>query len=138
VRGEEKRNVVQIQYTGWPDHGVPTDEEEFIKLTERVDSYNPNNKPMLVHCSAGVGRSGTFCAIHSYVRYLKKFWAEKSDLPDINVPQRLIELRKDRPKMIQTKEQYEFVYRAIYNVFSHLFVELEKRRDEKDKEKEPK
>jgi len=141
-RGDDKRNCLQFQYVGWPDHGVPEDEDDFIKFTEKVDEYNKNGKPLLVHCSAGIGRSGTFCAIHSYVRYLKQYYAAKNDpninlipLPDINVPQRLIELRRDRPKMIQTKEQYEFVYRAIYKVFEDLFKEFAKR-DRENKEKE--
>jgi len=129
-------NVVQIQYTGWPDHGVPSNEDAFIKLTEIVDQNNVGEGPMVVHCSAGIGRSGTFCAIHSYVRYLRKYYKEHNDIPDINIPRRLIELRKDRPKMIQTKEQYEFVYRAIFKVFGSLFDEFEAKRSNEDEKDE--
>jgi len=134
LRGDEKKSVVQIQYVGWPDHGVPEDENDFIILTDMVDKHNKDEKTLVVHCSAGVGRSGTFCAIHSYVRYLRRYFEVKNDLPDINIPQRLIDLRRDRPKMIQTKDQYEFVYRSIYNIFGKLFSEFyEKKRLEEEK-----
>jgi len=135
ARGGEERQVTHLQYTGWPDHGVPEKHEEFLHLAGLVDKYNTKkttegkDKPMVVHCSAGIGRSGTFCAIHSYVKYLREYYKEHNDLPDINIPKRLIELRKDRPKMIQTKEQYEFVYTAMRLVFLSLFEEFEKKRD---------
>jgi len=123
-KGGEKRECLQIQYRGWPDHNIPTDEDEFIRLVEIVDEHNKNDKTLVVHCSAGVGRSGTFCAVHSYVRYLREYYNREKDLPDINVPRRLVELRKDRPKMIQTKEQYEYIYKAIVKVFDSLFKEF--------------
>jgi len=72
------------------------------------------------------------------VRYLRHFYKEHNDLPDINVPKRLIELRKDRPKMIQTKEQYEFVYKAIYKVFRSIFDEFEAKRAKNVPEEEKK
>jgi len=140
-RGDDKKNVVQVQYIEWPDHGVPKNEDHFIELTKKVDGFNSNDRPLLVHCSAGVGRSGTFCAVHSLVRYYNAYSEHKEketglpDLPDVDIPQRLIELRKDRPKMIQTKEQYEFVYRAIYKVFGQKFEEFERRRKQKEEEK---
>jgi len=137
-RGDVIKECEHIQYTGWPDHGVPSDEDEFIYLTEKVDEIQKSENPMIVHCSAGIGRSGTFCAIHSYVRYLRHFYKEHNDLPDINVPKRLIELRKDRPKMIQTKEQYEFVYKAIYKVFRSIFDEFEAKRAKNVPEEEKK
>jgi len=121
-KGEETRNCTQIQYRGWPDHNIPNDEDEFIRLVDIVDEHNKNGKTLIVHCSAGVGRSGTFCAVHSYIRYLRTYFKEHdSDLPDINVARRLVELRKDRPKMIQTKEQYEYIYKAIVKVFNEFF-----------------
>jgi len=125
---DEVRDCIHVQYIGWPDHEVPRDEKVFIKLTEDVDKYNKNNKTMIVHCSAGVGRTGTFIAVHSYVRYLRKYYQDEKDLPDINIPGKLISLRQDRPRMIQTKEQYEFVYKAITLVFNDLLDKFEKER----------
>jgi len=118
----------QIQYIGWPDQGVPSHEIDFLNLINKAEEMNSNDRPMVVHCSAGIGRSGTFCAVHSYVKFMRKYYEEKKDLPDINVPLRLIELRQDRPKMVQTREQYEFIYRALYLVFEKLFEEYAKKK----------
>jgi len=121
-RDDEERTIKQIHYTGWPDHGVPSRPEEFVALCDRVDELNHNsNAPLVVHCSAGVGRSGTFIGIHSYVRFLRETYEKTGDLEDLNVPDLLVRLRKDRPKMVQTKEQYEFIYKAILLEFEVAF-----------------
>jgi len=128
-RGEEERIVRQLHYTGWPDHGVPKSAEEFVRMSDKVDELNEgsNGAPLVVHCSAGVGRSGTFIGIHAYVKFLRKFYDEHKDLPDLNVPKLLIMLRNDRPKMVQTKEQYEFIYKAILYQFKQCFDDFIKK-----------
>jgi len=80
-RGEEERIVRQLHYTAWPDHGVPSSPEEFVKMSDVVDRLNEGSEgPLVVHCSAGVGRSGTFIGIHAYVKYLRKFYEEKKKI----------------------------------------------------------
>jgi len=123
--GEQSREVKQVQYRGWPDHSVPEVPEAFISMCDKVDEINGHSPvPLVVHCSAGVGRSGTFIAIHSYVRHLRKVWDGTGDLPDLNIPKLLISLRNDRPKMVQTKEQYEFIYKAVLLEFERKFTRL--------------
>jgi len=59
--------VVQIQYQEWPDQGVPTDTEGLLLLLERANRALADTEapgPMVVHCSAGIGRSGAFIATH--------------------------------------------------------------------------
>ncbi|KAI9022565.1 protein-tyrosine phosphatase-like protein [Hyaloraphidium curvatum] len=66
----EKRHVLQLQYLAWPDHGVPEDARKVIEFRELVDVLRARangevgeSVPMVVHCSAGCGRTGTFCTI---------------------------------------------------------------------------
>jgi len=77
-RGEEERVIKQVHYTGWPDHGVPESVEEFVAMSDFVDQMNiGSDGPLIVHCSAGVGRSGTFIGIHSYVKFLRNYYEDK-------------------------------------------------------------
>ena len=57
------RDVTQYQFTGWPDHDVPQSAEGFNALVRFADEFNVSKAPLLVHCSAGVGRTGTFCTV---------------------------------------------------------------------------
>ena len=70
----EIRRVVQVHYVGWPDQGAPSSLESFIALLDEVERHEratPFIGPMVVHCSAGIGRTGSFCAIHSLMRALR-------------------------------------------------------------------
>lgn len=64
---EPERTITQLQYTGWPDFGVPDTPLEVLQLIELTDTHNmpASAGPMLVHCSAGCGRTGAFCVIDS-------------------------------------------------------------------------
>ncbi|KAF9347333.1 hypothetical protein BGX26_001187 [Mortierella sp. AD094] len=75
----EERNITQIQYTGWPDFGVPETPLEVLRVIQLANEYNNNNTPpaslagpMIVHCSAGCGRTGAFCVIDSILTELKE------------------------------------------------------------------
>jgi len=122
----EDREVTQMQFTAWPDHGLPTPEEDYIALSDKSDETNLCHGPILVHCSAGVGRSGTFCAVHSYIHFLRDHFHTNHELPSISIANSIVSLRKERPGMVQTGEQYEFCYRAIYKEFEKLEEELQK------------
>ena len=64
--GGERRCIRQLHYIGWPDHGVPSDLPSFASLLllyRSLRSATPRTAPVIVHCSAGIGRTGTFCTI---------------------------------------------------------------------------
>ena len=69
---KEERIVTQFHFTSWPDHGVPQYPTGLLHFVRKVASSNPVNAgPMVVHCSAGVGRTGTFLTITSQLKRLK-------------------------------------------------------------------
>ncbi|KAF9108072.1 hypothetical protein BGX27_008500 [Mortierella sp. AM989] len=71
----EPRNITQIQYTGWPDFGVPETPLEVLRVIQLANDYNTPLSlagPMIVHCSAGCGRTGAFCVIDSILTELKE------------------------------------------------------------------
>ncbi|KAK3842010.1 MAG: protein-tyrosine phosphatase-like protein [Linnemannia gamsii] len=78
---EPERTITQLQYTGWPDFGVPDTPLEVLQLIELADKHNnimpagssssSSAGPMVVHCSAGCGRTGAFCVIDSVLSELK-------------------------------------------------------------------
>lgn len=70
----EERSITQIQYTGWPDFGVPETPLEVLRVIQLANEYNNTVEspgPMVVHCSAGCGRTGAFCVIDSILTELE-------------------------------------------------------------------
>lgn len=104
------RRVVHYLLSSWPDFGAPTDTVGIRCLVSAVEKAREDNThlngPTIVHCSAGVGRSGTFIAIADAVHRVN------SHRP-IDVLGTVLQMRKERTGMIQTAEQYSFVLRAI-------------------------
>lgn len=86
-----------MAFLTWPDHGVPENAMSVIKFIRCVRKLHPTHqqKPLLVHCSAGVGRTGTFIMLDSMLQTMA---AEGS----VNIYQFLCELRDQRPMMVQT------------------------------------
>jgi protein tyrosine phosphatase len=105
LESDETREINHYQYLAWPDHGLPVSTTAFLDLTEMAEAANVNNKPMIVHCSAGVGRSGTFCAVHSMVKKLRRdINRDESKEPlTINLIDLILHMRSQRPGMVQTK-----------------------------------
>jgi len=124
VRGDIDRVVTHLHFTAWPDHGVPSPEEDYIALSDKADEANSGNNPIVVHCSAGVGRSGTFCIVHSYLHYIRDFVTAINSLPSISVAQSIVSMRNERMKMVQTPEQYEFCYKTIFKEFKKIQQEI--------------
>ncbi|XP_062613541.1 receptor-type tyrosine-protein phosphatase mu-like [Saccostrea cucullata] len=104
------RTVVQFHYTRWPDHGTPNPLDLVVFHRQFRHKIKPSNHPILVHCSAGIGRTGTFIALDVLSRY-----GEKKG--KINVVEFVKAMRKDRMTMIQNAEQYAFLYHALYEFF---------------------
>eukprot|EP01094_Clydonella_sp_ATCC50884_P014191 TRINITY_DN2454_c0_g1_i1.p1 TRINITY_DN2454_c0_g1~~TRINITY_DN2454_c0_g1_i1.p1 ORF type:complete len:369 (+),score=126.89 TRINITY_DN2454_c0_g1_i1:191-1297(+) len=104
----EMRNVAHIHYTEWPDFGVPSCSQGLRQVVRLIDMYNEQNpdKPVVVHCSAGIGRTGTLLAVHSFLS------RHRGD-NNVTVRQIVEDMRRHRMGMVQTKEQYKFIYQAI-------------------------
>ncbi|KAL1006411.1 hypothetical protein UPYG_G00072040 [Umbra pygmaea] len=103
----EIREIRQFHFTGWPDHGVPYHATGLLGFVRRVKSKSPANAgPMVVHCSAGAGRTGCFMVIDIMLDM-----AEREGVVDIYNCVR--ELRSRRVNMVQTEEQYVFIHDAI-------------------------
>ncbi|XP_062376995.1 protein tyrosine phosphatase receptor type Ma isoform X5 [Sardina pilchardus] len=103
----EIREIRQFHFTGWPDHGVPYHATGLLGFVRRVKSKSPANAgPMVVHCSAGAGRTGCFIVIDIMLDM-----AEREGVVDIYNCVR--ELRSRRVNMVQTEEQYVFIHDAI-------------------------
>ncbi|XP_064386417.1 receptor-type tyrosine-protein phosphatase alpha-like isoform X4 [Halichondria panicea] len=99
--------TTQFHFTTWPDHGVPDYATPILGFHRRVKSqHKPSRGPLLVHCSAGVGRTGTYIAIDNV---LDQIAAE--GLVDISGT--IVKSRNQRMKMVQTQDQYVFIHDAI-------------------------
>ena len=96
--------VVQFHFIGWPDHGVPQNGVVLINFIRRVRTIHPYSHPcpLLVHCSAGVGRTGAFIVLDSMLERMKKE-------DNLNIFEFLKQLRAQRVLMVQT--QVKSVYR---------------------------
>ena len=96
----EVRHIYQIQYTNWPDHGVPQTVVEVLYLFYIIKQQQENKHgPLLVHCCDGVGRTGTFIALSNLLQQNK---ATKK----VDVLNCVYRLREQRFQMVQTIEQY--------------------------------
>ncbi|KAJ2525781.1 hypothetical protein EV175_007715, partial [Coemansia sp. RSA 1933] len=65
----ESRTVRQLHYTEWPDHGVPQSPVRLLRLLEELYSHTPTTGPVVVHCSAGVGRTGTMITVDAAMHF---------------------------------------------------------------------
>lgn len=112
----QERTVWHLQYTDWPEHGCPEDLKGFLSYLEEIQSVRrhtnstsepkSHNPPLLVHCSAGVGRTGVVILSEIMVACL-----EHNEVLDI--PRVLDMLRQQRMMLVQTLGQYTFVYRVL-------------------------
>ncbi|XP_062888254.1 receptor-type tyrosine-protein phosphatase S-like isoform X10 [Mobula hypostoma] len=103
----EKREVRQFQFTAWPDHGVPEYPTPFLAFLRRVKTCNPPDAgPVVVHCSAGVGRTGCFIVIDAMLERIKH---EKT----VDIYGHVTLMRSQRNYMVQTEDQYIFIHDAL-------------------------
>ncbi|XP_016091647.1 receptor-type tyrosine-protein phosphatase eta-like, partial [Sinocyclocheilus grahami] len=112
VKTAESRYVRQFHFTAWPDHGVPQTTEVLIDfrhlVREHMEQYS-RHSPTVVHCSAGVGRTGTFIAIDHLI-----FQVERDSMVDIFGI--VNDMRMHRPLMVQTEEQYVYLHQCAYDI----------------------
>ncbi|XP_033887953.2 receptor-type tyrosine-protein phosphatase O-like isoform X1 [Acipenser ruthenus] len=106
---DEIQDVLHLNYTSWPDHGVPTVNaaESILQFVQIVRQQAVRRKgPVLVHCSAGVGRTGTFIALDRLLQHIREH-----DFVDILGL--VSEMRSHRLSMVQTEEQYVFIHQCV-------------------------
>ncbi|KAJ8273450.1 hypothetical protein GJAV_G00101760 [Gymnothorax javanicus] len=108
----ETREIYHFHYTSWPDFGVPESPASFLDFLFKVresGSLGADQGPAVVHCSAGIGRSGTFSLVDTCLVLLDK----RKDAPSVDVKKVLLDMRKFRMGLIQTPDQLRFSYLAI-------------------------
>uniref|UniRef100_A0A8C3EBA6 protein-tyrosine-phosphatase n=2 Tax=Corvus moneduloides TaxID=1196302 RepID=A0A8C3EBA6_CORMO len=118
-QGSQSHSVKHYWYTSWPDHKTPDSAQPLLQLMldveeDRVES--PGRGPVIVHCSAGIGRTGCFIATAIGCQQLK----EEGVVDALSI---VCQLRVDRGGMVQTSEQYEFVHHALSLYESRLSAE---------------
>ncbi|XP_012918620.1 FERM and PDZ domain-containing protein 2 isoform X5 [Mustela putorius furo] len=106
--------VKHLQFTNWPDHGTPASVDGFIKYVRYVRKSHLTG-PIVVHCSAGVGRTGVFLCVDVV------FCAIEKSFP-FNIKNIVTQMREQRYGMIQTKEQYFFCYKVVLEVLQKLLT----------------
>lgn len=125
----EKRQITQLHFRNWPDHGVPKIESAFEAfeiinnmLDEHFEIYKKTS-PVIVHCSAGVGRTGTAIAIYIlnfiYIQFFLKMKKKKIIFNIFNIVR---QLKEQRICMVQTKSQYEMIY-LYFEIFIRKILE---------------
>ncbi|CAG0901062.1 unnamed protein product [Darwinula stevensoni] len=108
--GGRERRVEQWHFTAWPDHGTPSHPLPVIRFVRMSVKANPPGAgPILVHCSAGVGRTGTYMVLDAM---LKQLDSENA----LGVYEFLRRIRTQRPFLVQTEEQYVFLHEALLAV----------------------
>ncbi|XP_037043962.1 tyrosine-protein phosphatase non-receptor type 61F isoform X1 [Bradysia coprophila] len=114
----KSREIIQFHYNTWPDFGIPSSPIEFLQFLKQVRDSNALSAdvgPAIVHCSAGIGRSGTFCLVDTCLVLVENDGENKVSVCDL-----LLELRRYRMGLIQTFDQLFFSYQAIIDGIKHL------------------
>ncbi|XP_038640449.1 tyrosine-protein phosphatase non-receptor type 9 isoform X2 [Scyliorhinus canicula] len=120
VESYERRQVIHFQYLSWPDYGVPSSAAALIDFRSAVRQQqglsvqslgnrwkgHPGGPPIVVHCSAGIGRTGTLCTLDICLSQLEH-------VGTLNIYQTVRRMRTQRAFSIQTPDQYYFCYTAI-------------------------
>uniref|UniRef100_A0A8I5R0J4 Tyrosine-protein phosphatase non-receptor type n=2 Tax=Papio anubis TaxID=9555 RepID=A0A8I5R0J4_PAPAN len=113
----EEHTVTHLQYVAWPDHGVPDDSSDFLEFVNYVRSLRVDSEPVLVHCSAGIGRTGVLVTMETAMCLTER------NLPvyPLDIVRKM---RDQRAMMVQTSSQYKFVCEAILRVYEEGLVQM--------------
>ncbi|KRT85383.1 tyrosine phosphatase, partial [Oryctes borbonicus] len=108
IRTGETRTVTQFHFLSWPEASVPSSTKALLEFRRKVNkSYRGRSCPIVVHCSDGAGRTGTYCLIDMVLSRMAK------GAKEIDIAATLEHLRDQRPRMVATKQQFEFVLTAV-------------------------
>uniref|UniRef100_A0A8C7H2W9 Tyrosine-protein phosphatase non-receptor type 23 n=1 Tax=Oncorhynchus kisutch TaxID=8019 RepID=A0A8C7H2W9_ONCKI len=106
-----KRTVIHLQFTSWPELGLPESKSNLICFIQEVHGYylhqRPLHTPIVVHCSSGVGRTGALCLLYAAVQELEA----GNSIPDL--PLLVQKMRQQRKNMLQEKLHLKFCYEAV-------------------------
>lgn len=128
---EEPRTVWHLLYVRWPDFGVPalTDIRSFFDLMKLSRELATEvDEPRIVHCSAGVGRTGTFICLEHLMRELEMGALDAVDPHDLDsdlVFDTVDTLRQQRKSMVQSVAQYMFVYQVMRKLWGERYGVLD-------------
>ena len=114
--GSESKTVWHLLFTAFPDFGVPEDDDraellELVRLSTEKNSSSSN--PKIIHCSAGVGRSGTFIALEFLLAQLVSSAVSRAAEDEDMVLDVVHRLREQRMMMVQMENQYQFLYDVL-------------------------
>ncbi|KAL5007539.1 hypothetical protein ScPMuIL_016345 [Solemya velum] len=120
IKTEEERRVSHMQYIAWPDHGVPDDPADFLDFVMSVHQKRSGmTEPTVVHCSAGIGRTGVFITMETAIHLI--------EFSQPVYPFHIVrQMRDQRAMLIQTASQYKFVCEAILQVHIDGLVKPQK------------
>eukprot|EP01134_Creolimax_fragrantissima_P003803 CFRG3803T1 len=105
VETDQSRKIRQFHYTSWPDFGVPESGDGVMAMRRDILEWQ-SQEPPIVHCSAGVGRTGTFVAIDTGLAMQQS--GREADIYKLTET-----MKRQRHGMVQTPEQYEFIYTTL-------------------------
>jgi protein tyrosine phosphatase len=122
--------VTHYQYISWPDFGVPSSPLPLLQLSRRLDAHRrPLGGPIVVHCKAGIGRSGTFCALDIASHRLRRLRQGKAAVEGraalelLDLRALVLSLRQQRQGMVQTREQYRLVHEVVATELGALLMQ---------------
>lgn len=120
TKSSRERNVVHLSFDAWPDHGVPASPDQVLalikdaRLAQTVAAEQGVAGPLVLHCSAGLGRTGVICAVDICLQ-------RAAAVGNFDVPTTVVHIRKARPGSVQTVEQYGFIYEAVARANANVF-----------------
>uniref|UniRef100_A0A672TUA5 Tyrosine-protein phosphatase n=1 Tax=Strigops habroptila TaxID=2489341 RepID=A0A672TUA5_STRHB len=115
VETEQHHTVTHLQYVAWPDHGVPDDSMDFLEFVNCMRPKRVKNEPVLVHCSAGIGRTGVLVTMETAMCLIER----NQPVYPLDIVRKM---RDQRAMMVQTSSQYKFVCEAILRVYKEGLV----------------
>ncbi|KAJ4934645.1 hypothetical protein JOQ06_007430 [Pogonophryne albipinna] len=142
--GSEHRPIRHYWFTSWPDHHIPQCTAPLLRLVEEVETYRkslpppscqpitapaPDPGPIVVHCSAGIGRTGCFIVSSIGCQQLR-------DTGQLDILETVCQLRLDRGGMIQTTEQYQFLYSTLAQFSRQLQLNQEQNQNQQNPEEQ--